>query len=892
MEEAEQSRYVAQLKAEFDSCDATSSGFLGPQEVTALCGKLHLDVQLPLVLDSLLGGGAYARVDFEAFKDNFVDVLSRSLDLTADDDSRCQQPVVADEVKPKFVKGGKRYGRRSRPDIKPSRPSDDSPPPPPCTGDTVRSSPGGARGPKVRRSTCPDSVELSRSNYFCGPRGHRVGEPRSEVCPPDGRTRDEHVVYCVQSPKSDEEAGSPEDGASVRFRSKASEPEEEESARDGPVGRRPGAQERGKSEQVAPGHFQNLLCGCAPVCCSTPRKTAPEDGPTTVTAGPEVLSRLDDGSGRASPERVVALWAEEGVRDGRDVLRTLDFPAEERVSLRELTSALDNELAVSGNRIHRAALICYKNEIRHLRARAEQARGERDKAGADLERAERRNLRLVREADERHAGMEELHRTGIRKLERDFRERLAAQRGQAEQESADAVQQLEQERQKLQRQLTMLRAQEAGLQEELGGAAQENRRLREELVDVRRRLNEAESGARRLHADFNRLLHHKWSSSDAVDSAEDELARLLRDYEHRCRELRDKNDELSSELELMRSHEKSDRKSPHAAAAAAELCWSEAPSASELDSDDCDTMRRLSAARPDDATAAVSVETELAVEKLKSEHEREMRRLDIQTETQVNYYKCGLDRMRQSMEAERQDMAQAFKLEISELEDQKAEAERQAELLKEALDKLHNQIQHGGRSAEEERRMRRERADSERNFAREMGNLVRRLNAEKEQLEAELKLKMDREVMVVSGGLKSRCGSARGEEEAAPPKVSVASSARGACGGPGGGGWNGSDRNGRGWSGRRKRWRKRNISRRKRGGRSRRRVSRGSRCAPYSPEEVRPEENVFDREGTAASGGSAPLRTGGYTKMADQLSARIVEMANAVSGPLSGTSGR
>ncbi|XP_061645874.1 ninein-like protein isoform X8 [Phyllopteryx taeniolatus] len=730
MEEAEQSRYVAQLKAEFDSCDATSSGFLGPQEVTALCGKLHLDVQLPLVLDSLLGGGAYARVDFEAFKDNFVDVLSRSLDLTADDDSRCQQPVVADEVKPKFVKGGKRYGRRSRPDIKPSRPSDDSPPPPPCTGDTVRSSPGGARGPKVRRSTCPDSVE------------------------------------------------------------------------------------------------------------------------------------------------------------------TLDFPAEERVSLRELTSALDNELAVSGNRIHRAALICYKNEIRHLRARAEQARGERDKAGADLERAERRNLRLVREADERHAGMEELHRTGIRKLERDFRERLAAQRGQAEQESADAVQQLEQERQKLQRQLTMLRAQEAGLQEELGGAAQENRRLREELVDVRRRLNEAESGARRLHADFNRLLHHKWSSSDAVDSAEDELARLLRDYEHRCRELRDKNDELSSELELMRSHEKSDRKSPHAAAAAAELCWSEAPSASELDSDDCDTMRRLSAARPDDATAAVSVETELAVEKLKSEHEREMRRLDIQTETQVNYYKCGLDRMRQSMEAERQDMAQAFKLEISELEDQKAEAERQAELLKEALDKLHNQIQHGGRSAEEERRMRRERADSERNFAREMGNLVRRLNAEKEQLEAELKLKMDREVMVVSGGLKSRCGSARGEEEAAPPKVSVASSARGACGGPGGGGWNGSDRNGRGWSGRRKRWRKRNISRRKRGGRSRRRVSRGSRCAPYSPEEVRPEENVFDREGTAASGGSAPLRTGGYTKMADQLSARIVEMANAVSGPLSGTSGR
>lgn len=45
--------------------------------------------------------------------------------------------------------------------------------------------------------------------------------------------------------------------------------------------------------------------------------------------------------------------------------------------------------------------------------------------------------------------------------------------------------------------------------------------------------------------------------------------------------------------------------------------------------------------------------------------------------------------------------------------------------------------------------MQRERAELEQNFAREIGNLVQRLSAEKEQLEAELKLKMDQEVMVV-----------------------------------------------------------------------------------------------------------------------------------------------
>lgn len=45
--------------------------------------------------------------------------------------------------------------------------------------------------------------------------------------------------------------------------------------------------------------------------------------------------------------------------------------------------------------------------------------------------------------------------------------------------------------------------------------------------------------------------------------------------------------------------------------------------------------------------------------------------------------------------------------------------------------------------------MQRERAELEQNFAKEIGNLVQKLSSEKEQLEAELKLKMDQEVMAV-----------------------------------------------------------------------------------------------------------------------------------------------
>lgn len=62
MEEAEHNRYVSQLKAEFDSCDTTATGFLDREELTALCRKLQLDAHLPLLLATLLGERRYGRV--------------------------------------------------------------------------------------------------------------------------------------------------------------------------------------------------------------------------------------------------------------------------------------------------------------------------------------------------------------------------------------------------------------------------------------------------------------------------------------------------------------------------------------------------------------------------------------------------------------------------------------------------------------------------------------------------------------------------------------------------------------------------------------------------------------------------------------------------------------
>lgn len=87
--------------------------------------------------------------------------------------------------------------------------------------------------------------------------------------------------------------------------------------------------------------------------------------------------------------------------------------------------------------------------------------------------------------------------------------------------------------------------------------------------------------------------------------------------------------------------------------------------------------------------STVSIQTEMALEQLKQKHDQELQQLRIQLETQVthlryhsrtrmmleckcanllislpqvNYYKRNLELMRQSMELERRDISQTFKV--------------------------------------------------------------------------------------------------------------------------------------------------------------------------------------------------------------------------------------
>ncbi|XP_056104159.1 ninein-like protein isoform X5 [Rhinichthys klamathensis goyatoka] len=806
MDEEEQNRYVAQLKAEFDSCDTTGTGYLDKEELTALCHKLSLDAHLPLLLDTLLGPQNYARVHFEEFKEGFVAVLSRSLDFsTSEEESSYLEPAVPEEVKPKYVKGTKRYGRRSRPDktdLELTADSEDSP-----AFGTDKVEINGVRRAKLRRSTSLESVESLKSDEDTGSNKESthhyfVAQGQLKLWNQEGTespqrsSNPQHEVTDGQVRAVWEELGVGAGGSLNR---------EELSLVCDHIGLKDLQSEeldalfrkldKDQDGRVSLSEFQSGLFTqqrhITPISTSTPAKPKPQrsiskaleerlvrsTSPSllSATVGQRLLTRLDDGSGCTSPDKVIALWTEEGIHNSRDILQTLDFSLEERLCLAELTLALDNELLVSGNGIHQAALVSYKNEINHLQVLAEQACQERDKTKADLELADRRNLQLVREVDDRHATMESLNESKIKGLEQDFRDKLTALRSESEYESEVLLEQVENERERLREELDLLQAQDVSLQEDICTAAKENSRLEEEVCLLKEKLSEAESTISKLQKDLEHLLQDRYGGLDpngtGLLNQEEHFSEIFKEYEQQCRELQDRNDELCSELELLKS-QGSGRRARRSRGSLSDHDWSSRRAlTTESDSDDPEMKKGTSpqvrkTLQVTDKNAlgsleslapSVSIETELAMEQMKERYEQEVQDLKIQLETKVNFYERSMELMRQNMEVERKDISQGFKMEISELEDLKAQAEERAEQTRQAVEKLEAELR--GKTAggvwgqEQERRIQREQAELEQNYAREISNIVMRLTSEKDQLEAELKLKMDQEVLLVRAQL-------------------------------------------------------------------------------------------------------------------------------------------
>uniref|UniRef100_G3WY30 Ninein-like protein n=1 Tax=Sarcophilus harrisii TaxID=9305 RepID=G3WY30_SARHA len=725
MDEEEESKYVAQLKEVYSSCDATGTGYLGKEELTELCQKLHLERQLPLLLQTLLGNDHFARVNFEEFKEGFVAILSSDINVSTSEDSSYLEPV-----QPKYVNGAKCYGRRSRPERQDPEPETKF-----LQEQQINAN---VKSP-LRRSASLESVESLKSDEEV----ESAKEPQNETFESQGQTWNPEIFD--NSPKSSnasldvtenqvwgiwEELGV---GSSGYL-------DEEELAT---VCKNIGLQELEKEEledlfnkldrdgdgRVSFKEFQLGVCSHGPYSVpgsSTPIKSNnhwphhqvyEENGCKTSTTSSllsicmdvHFFSSIDDGTGFAVPEQVIGIWAQEGIKNGKEILQNLDFNMEDKVNLLELTWAFDNELMTGGG-IQQAALASYRHELCYLQGQAEQTVKERDKLKHDLEKVEKRNLEFVKEMDDCHIAMEHLTESKIKHLEEDYRGKLSVIRSEIEMEREMFWQQVNRQRTKLEADIEYLQREEVCLQEKLTLALKENSRLQKEIMEVVEKLAASEKLVSKLQNDLEFVLKDKLEPHNPeLFSQEERFAEVVKEYELKCRDLSDRNDELQTELEGLRSqlHES---KYHHS--------WSQendnVPDEYILHDDDQEGITSVG-----DDHVPVSIETEIMVEQLK-EHYQDLK---IKLETKVNYYEREIELMKKNFEKERKAIEQGFKVEISELEDQKAALEVLNVKSQELIENLKDQIQ---KSTQRQR-----------------------LAQEKDQLEEELKLKHQNELQLM-----------------------------------------------------------------------------------------------------------------------------------------------
>ncbi|XP_070445025.1 ninein-like protein isoform X1 [Equus przewalskii] len=744
MDDDEEKHYVSQLREIYSSCDTTGTGFLDQEELTQLCFKLHLEKQLPVLLQTLLGNDHFARVTFDEFKDGFVAVLSSDagVDLS-DGDSSSLESAASHAVPPKYVSGSKWYGRRSWPE--------------PCDSATgAKCLPEQARASvrsQLQHSASLESVESLKSDE----EAKSAKEPQNELFEAQGQL----PAWGSEVFGSSRKSCSPSfDTPESQVRSiweelgvgSSGHLNEQELAL---VCQSIGLQGLEEAEledlfhkldqdgdgRVSLEEFQLGLFNYGPTSLlepSTPVKPSrswsqfqgPEEGScqattpsslVSVCSGLRLFCSVDDGSGFAFPEQLIALWAQEGIQNGREVLQSLDFNVDEKVNLSELTWALENELTLVGGVTQQAALACYRQELSFCQGQVEQVTRERDKARQDLERAEKRNLEFVKEMDDCHSALEQLTDEKIKHLEQGYRGRLSLLRSEVEMERQLFWEQARRQRAVLEKDLERLQAEEASLREKLTLALKENSRLQKEIIEVVEKLSESERLVLKLQKDLEFVLKDKLEpQSTELLAQEERFTVILKEYELKCRDLQDRNDELQAALEGLRTQLPPSRHSQtHALPDRPLLPGHSASGVASLAGD----------------PVPVSIQTELMVEQVKERYQD----LKIQLETKVNCYEREIEVMRRDFAKERKEMEQAFKLQVSVLEDQKADLETLHVTSQEIILGLQEQLRTAAHGLGLERKLELERVEMERRCAQALSGLARRLAQEKEQLEEALR---------------------------------------------------------------------------------------------------------------------------------------------------------
>ncbi|XP_034289244.1 ninein isoform X1 [Pantherophis guttatus] len=667
MDEAEQDQYEAHLKELFDSFDVTGTGCLGQDELTELCHVLHLEEVAPGALqETLLQDGLPRRVHFDQFKDALILILSSTLT----NEESFQQPDSSPEAQPKYIKDGKRYGRRSLPEfqqsveefaevtvIEPlnkdalsSRLSNND-----CDENWQSQDSEEYEAEGQLRFWNPDDLNTS-SNIF--PSQDWIEEKLHEVCKDLGISRDGHfnrkklVSICEQFGLQNIDAQMLEEVFHNLDHNNGTM----------------------SIEDFFYGLFK--IGKPLPPSASTPyrqlkrhlsmqafdesgRRTTPPSAMTS-TISFRVFSSLDDGMGYAAVEQILDTWQEQGIENSQEILKALDFSLDGKINLAELTFALENELLIAKNGIYQAALAAFKMEIRHLIERADLVLREKDKLRLDLEKVEKRASLMATEVDDHHAAIERQNEYNLSKLDEEYKDRVAALKTEFQKDCERIQQQASKQQAELEHEIEKMKTEENYLQDRLALTLKENSRLEHELLETGEKLVKYESMMSKLQNNWENVLADKFGDLDPGSAEfffqEERLSQMKKKYEQQCRELQDRIDELQSQLEEYQIQGRIIRPSLQSSLYE-ELNDVGMQGSQEPASEDCSRLN-------------MSIEAEIIIEQLKDQLHQDIYNLQQELENTVCHYEKQLEETKANYEEGQENLQEKYCQERQLLEEQ------------------------------------------------------------------------------------------------------------------------------------------------------------------------------------------------------------------------------
>ncbi|XP_027130775.1 ninein isoform X1 [Larimichthys crocea] len=690
MDDTQEQDYEERLKEVFNSFDASGSGSLCTEELADLCQSLHLDDATPALLHALLQNQdrLTARVDFDAFKNALIQVLSSSVEQA---EQESPPKPESPEIQPKFVKGSKRYGRRSTPEfIEPiSDPSevkianpleeeeqDEDP------EDNYDSAVPRKRERWNAHETSSEEYEAEGQMHLWNP--DEPSTPRKSSLPLPSCLEERLREACAELKISwDGYAGHAELLALCEHLSlEVSVDVLQSLTGDGAmnvqefVSRVVNHNKPPTPSASTPYRQLKRLHSTQPFDEGGRRIATPSA--LTSTIGMRLFSTLDDGTGFTPVEYILDAWMEEGIENSTEILQALNFSLDGKLSLSDLTMALENELLVTKNGIHQAALASFKAEIRYLLEQVDREVREKEKIRSDLEKAEKLKSQLATEVDEHHSAIEHTNNLNLRKLEQDHKEKLAAVRSELMQEMDQLQQQADLQREEMEAEVQKIREDESFLRDHLSISVKENRRLEMELLDSNEKLLEAQSQITKLQTCVDNAMKERFGDLDPSSAdfllQEERIKQLRSSYEAQYRELQDRIDELQSELREF-----------HSLGRVHQPCHK--PLSEELESKSPGMESDPGIGSEEVQPFSMSLEAEMMLEHLKEQHLQEMEELRNQLEYKINEFDEMVEKQRTSHEDQKATLAIQYQQEVQALREEMAGVQSHAQELQSQLEK-------------------------------------------------------------------------------------------------------------------------------------------------------------------------------------------------------------